>query len=86
MRDILTFADLINEWPNAVALAEDLGVKEVTARAWKTRGAIPAEYWTDIVVAAEARKIEGITLELLAGLAAKQAGREPLPNSSEAAE
>lgn len=69
-----TFADVINLWPSAVALAEDVGVKEVTARAWRARG-IPAEYWTGVVAAALVRGFEGVTLELLAELAAAQGGR-----------
>lgn len=74
MVEIQTFADVIGKWPSAVALADDLGVKEVTARAWRARG-IPAEYWTGIVASAEKRGIEGITLEVLASIAAAQAGR-----------
>lgn len=75
MDAILTFADLIGKWPNAVALADDLGVKEVTARAWKSRGAIPSEYWTGVVAAAEKRGLDFVTLDLLARIAARQAGR-----------
>lgn len=76
MAEIQTFAQLIEKWPTAVDLAKDLGVKDVTARAWKVRG-IPAEYWTGIVAAAAARDIEGVTIDVLADIAASQAGREP---------
>lgn len=64
-----SFADIIEQWPSAVAFGEDLGVKDVTARSWKWRG-IPAEYWSDVVAAARHRGIPGITYELLARLAA----------------
>jgi len=69
-----TFADLINLWPSAVELSRDVGVKEVTARAWKARG-IPAEYWADIVSAAGRRDFQGITIELLADIASMQRKR-----------
>jgi hypothetical protein len=78
-----TFAEVINKWPTAVDLAADVGVKEVTARAWKARG-IPAEYWAEVVAAAEKRNIKGVTLDLLATLAAEQAGRAPRPDMSAA--
>lgn len=76
MAEIQTFAQLIEKWPTAVDLAKDLGVKDVTARAWKVRG-IPSEYWTGVIAAAAGRAIPGVTLELLADIAASQAGREP---------
>lgn len=74
---IQSFADLLKLWPSAGELASDLDVKEVTARAWRRRG-VPSEYWLALVEAAQARSIEGVTLDLLAKLAALQAGR-PLP-------
>lgn len=64
-----SFADIIGAWPSAVTLAADVGVKPVTARAWKARG-IPSEYWRDVVQAAGKRNIGGVTLETLARLAA----------------
>lgn len=68
-----TFSDVINKWPATVDLAADVGVKEVTARAWKARNIIPAEYWTKVIAAAERREIDGVTCELLADLAASKA-------------
>lgn len=66
-----TFAEIINLWPSAVELAADVGVKEVTARAWKARG-IPAEYWADLIAAAARRQINGITADLLLEIASRQ--------------
>lgn len=74
MQVIQTFSELLKLWPTAGALAEDLEVKEVTARMWRQRG-IPSEYWLGVVAAAEKREIKGVTLEMLAKLAAEQAGR-----------
>jgi hypothetical protein len=85
MAETQTFAALIDLWPTAVELAGDLGVKDVTARAWKARG-IPAEYWTGLVAAAARRQIQGVTLELLAEIAAAQAGRaDPTAENEKAA-
>ncbi len=73
-----TYFDLIELWPSAAALASDIGVKDGTVRAWKVRG-IPAGYWLEIVAAAAHRGISGITLEQLATIAARVAGRKPPP-------
>jgi hypothetical protein len=72
MADFQTFSDVIGLWPSATELARDLGVKEVTARAWKARG-IPAQYWADLVSAANNRNLTGVTFERLAALAAREA-------------
>ena len=69
-----TFSSIIGLWPSAEQLAADLNITGqnpgVTVRAWKRRDSIPPEYWNDIVAAAESRGFEGITLELLASIAA----------------
>ncbi len=75
MQAIQSFPELLKLWPTISALAEDLGVKYLTARGWQQRGAVPAEYWLGLVASAEKRDIEGVTLELLAKLSAEQAGR-----------
>lgn len=73
MGEIKTFADVINLWPKpgATSLASDIGVAIITVRAWRVRG-IPAGYWIDLVAAAWRREIQGVTLELLAEMAARQ--------------
>lgn len=65
-----TFVAVIDLWPSAAELARDLGVKEVTARAWRSRG-IPAEYWRELVKAANDRGITGVTFDRLAALASR---------------
>ena len=79
-----TFAEVIELWPTAVDLANDIGQKEVTVRQWKRRG-IPAEYWTAIVQAAERRNFTQVTYEMLARLAAAAAGRPDTSLVGEAA-
>lgn len=73
-----TFAEVVSMWPTAVDLAQDLGILEGTARAWRARNAIPPAYWQEIALAAEKRGFTDVTVELLAGIAARDAGR-PAP-------
>lgn len=67
-----TYADIIGLWPSAEALGDDIGESGVTVRAWRNRNSIPAYRWLDIVEAADARGIAGITLDVLASIAAKR--------------
>jgi len=81
----ITFAEVVALWPSAADLARDLGVQEVTARAWKTRGAIPPAYWLEVEAAATARGISYVTVDLLAEIAARDGGRaEPSPEGAAA--
>lgn len=57
---------VINAWPSAAALARDIGERPGTVRIWRMRG-IPPRVYPAIVSAAEARGIEGVTLEALMG-------------------
>lgn len=69
-----SFTDIIGLWPSAEELADDLGEKGVTVRAWKNRNSIPPAYW-DGVVSAGARREYPVTLEALSR-AAKRRGRK----------
>jgi hypothetical protein len=42
-------------WPNAEALASDIGELGVTVRQWRNRGNIPPRYWRKIIDAAAAK-------------------------------
>ncbi|MCH8197436.1 MAG: hypothetical protein IH904_05075 [Proteobacteria bacterium] len=66
------FAEIIDSWPVPAVrtFAQDLGIREGTASAWKTRG-IPAHAWFAVVEAAKVRNIAGVTYEVLARLAAR---------------
>lgn len=66
--DIRTFADVIDRWPTAEELGRDIAQRGGTVRNWRTRG-IPAEYWHEIVAAADRRGIADVTLAVLARLA-----------------
>lgn len=64
-----SFSAIIGLWPTAEVFGADLGIPGVTARAWKNRNSIPSGRWLDVVAAAEHRQFEGVTLEVLAGIA-----------------
>lgn len=70
-----TFADIIDLWPkpSPVTFAEDIGEESGTCRAWRNRNTLPDRVWRKVVAAAEKREIEGVTLEVLARIAEKQA-------------
>ncbi len=75
-----TFSSIIGLWPSATALAEDLGENPVTVRAWAQRNSIPGDRWLLIVSAARRRGIQGVTLEVLARIAAGQIDASPIPS------
>jgi hypothetical protein len=68
-----SFAAIINLWETAEEMAADLGEKGVTVRQWRNRGSIPSDRWLAVAAAAEKRGFAAVTLNLMAGLAAKQA-------------
>lgn len=70
-----TFADVINLWPSTGELAGDIGVTTLVVRQMRNRDSIDSAYWAALVAGAQKRQIEGVTLELLAHLAAKRKGR-----------
>lgn len=70
-----TFADIINLWDTAEAFGADLGITGLRARQWRNRNSIPPEWWTATVEAAKRRDLGGVSLQLLADLAARR--REP---------
>lgn len=72
-----TFADVIDLWETATALAADIGEKEGTVRQWRNRDRIPADCWTTIVEAAAKRGIKGVTPTKLAEIAATKRAAAP---------
>lgn len=72
-----TFAAVIDAWPSPAEFAADVGVPLNNARVWKHRDSIPARYWPQVVAGAEARGLVGITLDLLAKLAARERPSTP---------
>lgn len=57
---------IINRWPSAKALADDLGQNSVTIRAWKRRNRIPGSFWVAVRDAAKRRGFSEISLEVVA--------------------
>lgn len=70
MRHPNTWPDLIDLWPSAADFSRDIGAPPDSGRAMRRRGAVNVRHWAKIVRAAEARGINGITLELLAEIGA----------------
>ena len=52
-------------------VADSLGVPAGTVSSWKSRGAIPARAWTNLVEYARKRRIKGVTFETLASIHSK---------------
>lgn len=52
----LNHSDIINFWPTLADFAADMGVKRHTARGWKRRNSIPAEYWPELIEKARERR------------------------------
>lgn len=65
-------SDIIESLGGVTAVAAALSVPLGTASAWKTRDSIPPEYWETLVAEAVRRGIEGVTLDLLARIAARR--------------
>ncbi len=74
-----SFRDVIDRWPELKDFASDLGVKYVNAQVMRHRNSIPSDYWESVVQAAHARKIPGISYEILARLRAKKPLRRRQP-------
>lgn len=75
---MVTFADLVNQWPSIRTFADDIGVEYPTAKAMRHSGRlIPARYWLRMVRAARARDIKLVTYELLAEMTADAFANDP---------
>jgi hypothetical protein len=55
----------MNLWPTVAEFARDIGIKPTHAQTMRVRGSIPVEYWPNILAAAKARKLGGITADAL---------------------
>lgn len=71
-----SFSDVIRALGDPPGFARAVGVAESHARTMKARDSIPPEYWQALVAAAHERGVEGVTLDLLAGFAARR--RKPV--------
>ena len=68
----MRFSDVIDLWPSARVLAEDIGEKTASVHKWRQRNSIPGEKWLAVVSAAEQRGFE-LNLARLAAIAAAEA-------------
>ena len=68
----MNIQSIIDQWPDQVVLAADLGVPAPRVRKWRQRGVIPGEYWAALVSAAARREL-GVTLADLALASARVA-------------
>lgn len=68
----MSFKEIISRWPSLAAFAEDIGVPEKTAAQIKWRDSVASKYWKAMVDGAARREISGVTLEVLADLAARR--------------
>lgn len=72
---VQTFREVIALWPSPEEMADEIGVpyRETyawTIHKWRSRDFIPATWWSSIMAAPRA-KDAGVTLDLMAALAAK---------------
>ena len=79
-----SFAAIIDLWPSRDALDQDLRVPSGRAALWRHRNNIPPEYWRDLVLSAFERGLADVTLERLAGLAARRVPPRPSEDASAA--
>ena len=67
-----SFSAIIDLWPSLAEFASDTGVTPNYAKQMRRRDRINSDYWQRIVAGAEARGIDGVTLERMAALAARR--------------
>ncbi|MDF3062409.1 MAG: hypothetical protein K0S06_2518 [Microvirga sp.] len=70
-----TVSDIFSALGGPTAVARFLGVRPSTASEMKRRGSIPAEYWRDLVRAAERNGVPGIDATTLAEMHARPSGK-----------
>lgn len=81
----ISFTAIVDLWPSCPKLAADINawgaglapgdafrpVTDGHVRSWKARNSIPDDYWLALVERAPDRDIEGLSLAVLANLAAR---------------
>lgn len=77
---------IIDAWPDLHSFAVDIEATYEAAKQMRRRENIPSEYWSSAVAGAERRKIDGVTLERLADIAAsRRTAKSAKPETEEAA-
>jgi hypothetical protein len=72
---ITSFKDIVNLWPTPDAMAAELGAGVETARKWRARNSIPADWWMRVLASRKAIEA-GVTAELMTQLAARAQGAD----------
>lgn len=67
-----TLDDLFGMWPTVSDLARDIGRPVQTVASWKARKSVPGSEFVPIASAAKARGIEGVSVEAIATLCARE--------------
>lgn len=66
------YCDVCALWDDDAAMAADVGASEGAVQKWRLRDKIPAGWWQAVVDATKQRQFEGVTLEVLADIAARK--------------
>lgn len=67
---VMSFRSIIELWPSADAMADEIGAGAAAVRKWSQRDRIPAEWWNAVLSARRVKKAR-ITAELMTTLAAR---------------
>jgi hypothetical protein len=67
-----SFIELLRRFPSPTKLSREIGVPHNTVRAWLRRDTLPPHYWEDVVAAANANGVAGVTMASLAAAAGAQ--------------
>jgi hypothetical protein len=67
-----SFQKVMDLWPSRGAFRADIGATPGTVTNMYARDSVPPKYWTDMVLGAQERGIEGVTLARLASIAASK--------------
>lgn len=84
--EIVSISDVFAALGGNSSVARLLGVGASTTSEMKRRGRIPAEYWCDLVAAAQRQERPEITLEVLAKLHAREPAANRVGGFAEGAE
>jgi hypothetical protein len=68
---LTSFRSVIDLWPSREAMAADVGARNWSVIKWFSRDTIPAKWWP-AVLSTEKAKTAGVTVDLLARLAARE--------------
>src|SRR5688572_30775668 len=74
-KSMKSFHDVINAFGGPLKFAASIRIEYLAARSMAARDMIDGKYWRDVVAAARLLRIPGVTLDVLAAIAAKRRSR-----------